>query len=102
MVLDIDSSNFASSIAEGIAIIDFWAPWCAPCKMMAPVVDKIAQNNPDILVGKVDIDECKEIAKKYNILSIPTLIIFKNGEEADRTVGVTQEKKIMEKVNAIK
>ena len=102
MVLELNQENFKSSIAKGIAVIDFWAPWCGPCKQMTPVIEKLAQEQPDLTIGKLDIDEAKEIAQDYNVLSIPTVIIFKDGEDMDRIVGVTSDKKIMEKVNSIK
>ena len=102
MALELNDNNFDATIKEGISVIDFWAPWCGPCKMMAPVVDKLATNNPDLKVGKVDIDESPQIAQKYNVMSIPTIIIFKDGEPVDQTVGVVNEKALMTKINAIK
>ena len=102
MALELNDNNFEDSVKEGIAVIDFWAPWCGPCKMMTPVINKIAANNPDIIVGKVDIDASPQIAQKYNVMSIPTIIIFKNGEPVDQTVGVVNEKVIMAKVEVAK
>ena len=102
MALELNDNNFDATIKEGISVIDFWAPWCGPCKMMTPVVDKIAANNPDLKVGKVDIDESSQIAQKYNVMSIPTIIIFKDGEPVDQTVGVVNEKALMTKINAVK
>ena len=102
MSLEFNDTNFDESIKSGIAVIDFWAPWCGPCKMMSPVIDKIANNNPDLIVAKVNIDASPGVATKYNILSIPTVIIYKNGEPAEQIVGVASEKVIMEKVNSLK
>ena len=102
MALELNNNNFEETIKEGISVIDFWAPWCGPCKMMAPVVDKIAANNPDLKVGKIDIDESPHIAQKYNVMSIPTIIIFKDGEPIDQTVGVVNEKAILAKIEAAK
>ena len=102
MTLNLNESNFAESIEKGIAVVDYWAPWCGPCKMMTPVMDKLASNHPELIVAKVNIDESPEIAKKYNIMSIPTIIIYKDGEPAEQTVGVVTEKIIMEKVESIK
>jgi thioredoxin 1 len=101
MAKELNESNFSSSIEKGIAIVDFWAPWCGPCKMMTPVIEKIANENPNLIVAKVNVDECPGIAQKYNILSIPTIIIFKDGEPSGQTIGVVTEKVIMEKVKAI-
>jgi thioredoxin 1 len=102
MAIELNDKNFDENIKSGITLVDFWAPWCGPCKMMNPVVTKIENNNPDIKVAKVDIDESPSLAQKYNVMSIPTIIIFKDGEPVDQTVGVVPEKAIMAKVNAAK
>lgn len=101
MALELNESNFESSIGKGIAIVDFWAPWCGPCKMMTPVIEKIAKENPDIVVGKVNVDDSPNLAQKYSILSIPTVIIFKDGEASGQTIGVVSETAIMDKVKAL-
>ena len=86
--------------AAPLAMVDVWATWCGPCKMMGPVVDKIADEyDGKVLVGKVDADEEMELAQRFSITSIPTLIFFKNGVEVDRKVGVLPEaaiKKILD------
>ena len=76
-VLEIDDANFEAEIlqADKPALVDFYAVWCGPCKMMSPVVDQIAEENDDIVVGKVDVDEAEEITEKYGISSIPTLMV---------------------------
>ena len=102
MTLELNESNFKNTIEKGVALIEFWAPWCGPCKMMSPLIDKIANNNPDLIVGKVDIDASQNISQMYNIQSIPTIIIFKNGEAMEQTVGVVNEKTIMNKVESVK
>ena len=102
MVLELDGKNFASTIAKGIVIVDFSATWCAPCKKMAPVIEKIAEENKDIVVAKLDIDDSREIAGEYSVLSVPTIIFFKDGEEMDRTLGVVQEQKILDKIDLLK
>ncbi len=87
--------NFA--IANGPAIVDFWATWCGPCKMIAPAVDQLADElEGRITVGKIDVDQCREVAVKYGVMSIPTLIYFKNGEEVKRFVGVQTKDKLLE------
>jgi len=101
MALELTEANFDSSVANGIAIIDFWATWCGPCKMMTPIIEKIASNHPEYTVGKVDIDAAPHIAARFNVMSIPTIIILKDGVPEDQTVGVVNEKAIMEKVNAL-
>ena len=87
-VLKIDKNNITKSISDGISLIDFYADWCGPCKLLAPTVADIATNRPNLTVGKVNVDDSPELAAKYGIMSIPTLIIFKNGEPVDRIIGV--------------
>jgi len=101
-MLELNDANFDTTVAKGIAIVDFWAPWCGPCKMMTPILEKIAKNNPNLTVGKVDIDKTPGIASKFNVMSIPTLIILKDGQPVEQTVGVVSEKVIMEKIAGIK
>lgn len=72
---------------EGTVLLDFWAGWCGPCRMMAPVVEEIAKEHPDVLVGKVDVDAEGELAKKFNIISIPTFIVLKGGKVQAQTAG---------------
>ena len=72
---------------EGTVLLDFWAGWCGPCRMMAPVVEEIANDRPDVLVGKVDVDAESELAQKFNIYSIPTFVVLKNGIVAAQTAG---------------
>ena len=102
MALLLDENNFDEKVKSGIAVIDFWAPWCVPCKMMTPVVDKIAANNPDFVVAKVDIDVSPQLAQRFNVMSVPTIIIMKDGEPVDQTIGVVTEKVIMRKIDAIR
>lgn len=101
MVKVIDNSNFESEVmASGkTCLIDFFATWCGPCKIMSPIVDEISEEMPDITVGKIDVDEAGEIAEQFGIMSIPTIIVFKNGEIAETFIGVTDKESI---VNALK
>ena len=85
-----DSKSFNEAIASGTTVVDFWATWCGPCRMQAPILDAFeAEVGDTIKVGKVDVDEEPNIARKYNIFSIPTIIAFRDGAEVARTVGVT-------------
>ena len=102
MEMMLTEENFDSTISKGIAVIDFTAPWCGPCKMLSPIIDKIAENNPDIIVAKVDIDQSPAITLRYNVMSIPTILIFKDGEPKEQTVGVVSEKVIMQKVDSLR
>ncbi|MCR4605704.1 MAG: thioredoxin [Eubacterium sp.] len=79
-------------------IVDFWAEWCGPCKMLSPIVDKVAEANDDIKVCKVDVDTNQELAMEYKTMSIPTLIAFKDGSEYKRSVGVISKSEILDLV----
>ena len=89
--------EFNTAIENGPAIVDFWAIWCGPCKMIAPVIDQVAEELEEkIVVGKIDVDECRETAAEYGVMSIPTVIYFKNGVEVKRFVGVQTKDKLLE------
>jgi len=96
-VLKITNKNFEEEILNGetTAIVDFYADWCGPCRMMSPIIDEIAEENADIKVGKVNVDENQELAMKYSVMSIPTIIIFKNGKVHKQFVGVTSKTDIL-------
>ena len=89
-VLTVTKNNFEELVlkAEGTVLLDFWAGWCGPCRMMGPVVEEIAESHPEVRVGKVNVDEEIELAQQFNVLSIPTFIVFKKGEAVSRTAGV--------------
>ena len=91
------NENFEEEVVKSDkpVLLDFWAPWCGPCKMLSPVVDKVAEETEDIKVGKVDVDDQVELAMKYQIMSIPTLLVFKNGELANQSVGVVPKQAIL-------
>ena len=93
---NLTEETFDAAVNEAsLALVDVWATWCGPCKMMGPVIDKIAEEyDGKVLVGKVDADEEMEIAQRFSISSIPTIIFFKNGVEIDRKVGVQPESAI--------
>ncbi len=100
-VVKITSDNFEEEVLKSnkTTIIDFYADWCMPCKMMSPVIDEIAEENDNIKVGKLNVDEAEDLAAKYNVMSIPTIIIFKNGKEEKRFVGVTSKENILNVLN---
>ena len=96
-VIEINNENFEKEVMKSDlpVLLDFWASWCGPCKMMLPVVDDIAESMTSIKVGKVNVDECQDLAARYNVKSIPTFIAFKNGAEVGRTVGVQSKEELM-------
>ena len=100
-ILNLNSKNFKLALRKNVILIDFWAPWCGPCKMVAPILNDIAETQDDIVIGKVNVDNNQTLASKYKVRSIPTLLIFKNGVEAGRIVGVKTKKAILKEVYSI-
>ena len=96
--ININKSNFQNEImnSEKPVLLDFWAPWCAPCRMLAPIVEEIASERPDIKVGKINVDEQPELASKFSIMSIPTLVVMKNGKIVQQVSGVRPKNAILE------
>ena len=95
-VMHITKANFDEVVSGGKPLLlDFWATWCGPCRMVAPIVEEIAAEREDILVGKVNVDEEMELAVKFGIISIPTLIVMKNGEVANKAVGYMPKAEIL-------
>ena len=95
-VLSVNNANFeAVKNSEKTVLLDFYADWCGPCRMVSPIVDEIAEERSDILVGKINVDECPELAMKFGIVSIPTLIVMKNGEPVNKMVGARPKSEII-------
>ena len=102
--IEITDSNFDSTIlnAEKPALVDFWAVWCGPCKQIGPIVEELAGEYEDrVVVGKLDVDANRETAVKYGIQAIPTLLLVKNGEIADRIVGQTDKASLASKLDSL-
>lgn len=102
-VVNLNSSNFEEEVtnSDKTVLIDFWASWCGPCKMMSPVVDQIAEELKDnVKVCKINIDEEQNLAIKYNVMSIPTFVVIKNGKETGRTIGVQDKQELINVINS--
>lgn len=97
-VITLTAENFEQEVLKSNVpvLVDFWAPWCMPCRMLAPTIDDIAKDATDFKVGKVNVDEQGELAQRYGIMSIPTLIVFRNGEAAQQTMGVQSKQAILD------
>lgn len=97
-VLTITKNNFSSEVIQSdrTVLLDFWASWCGPCRMLSPLVDEIAEELPEIKVGKVNVDEEPELAQQFGVMSIPTLVVIKNGKVVNTSIGVRPKAQILE------
>ena len=92
-VIQLTQENFAEKTSQGLMLLDFWATWCGPCQMIGPMLDQVAAEE-NITVGKINVDEQRELAMQYEIEAIPTLIVMKDGKEVDRSVGMLDKTEI--------
>ena len=96
-VIDVKTADFETEVlkSDKTVLVDFWAVWCGPCRMLSPVVDQVAEENPDIKVCKVNVDEEQQLAIKYGVMSIPSLLVFKGGELVNQSVGVIPKEEVL-------
>lgn len=94
-VINLTKENFEKEVAEGTVLVDFWAPWCMPCRMLSPVVDAVSEEVTNAKVAKVNVDEQESLAARFDVMSIPTLIVLKVGKEVKRSVGVVSKEAIV-------
>lgn len=96
-------ANFDSEVIKSAApvLVDFWAPWCGPCQAQGPIVEELAKEMDAVKIGKLNVDENPAVAQRYNIMSIPTLLIFKGGQVVEQLAGLTQKGKLKEKLSTL-
>lgn len=97
-ILTITKENFQKEVIESdqLVLIDFWASWCGPCKMLSPIIDQIAEKVTNVKIGKVNVDEQQELAQQYQVMSIPTLVIIKNGQVVKKVTGLKSQSEIID------
>jgi thioredoxin 1 len=99
-IVNATDQTFAAETSSGLVLADFWAPWCGPCKMIAPVLEEIDQEMGDkVKIVKLDVDDNQETAAKFGVMSIPTLILFKDGEVVDKVIGFQPKEALAEVIN---
>ena len=101
-IIELTASNFEAETKSGIVLIDFWAPWCGPCRMQIPILDQVAEKLPAVKIGKVNVDENGELAVQFGVNTIPYLVIFKDGKKVNEFVGMRQANVLVDALNAAK
>jgi len=100
--IELTNDNFEATVNEGVSLVDFWAPWCGPCRMLAPVIDELAEDfDGKANICKVNTDEQQDLAVKYGVRSIPTIVFMKDGEVVDTLVGAQSKQALADKINSL-
>ena len=100
--IELTEANFQEKVSKGVAVVDFWASWCGPCKMMAPIPDEVAGEYDDVLFGKVNVDEQPALANAFRVNAIPTLVFFKDGKAVQQAVGLQQKSALERAIDGVK
>ncbi|HHT50481.1 MAG TPA: thioredoxin [Eubacteriaceae bacterium] len=103
-VLILNEDNFEQEVEKSsrLVVVDFWADWCGPCKMLGPIIDEIAdENQEDAVIAKLNVDEERNLARKFRVMSIPSILFFKDGKEVDRMVGVQSKEDLLNKIESL-
>ena len=95
-LIHLTNEAFDKATASGLAMVDFWATWCGPCRMLSPIVDEVAEERPDVKVGKVNVDEQPELAERFGVETIPTLLVFRNGQAGEPLIAPGSKAQIVE------
>lgn len=98
-IVELTDANFDEFVKNGKVLVDFWAPWCGPCRMMAPVLEELAQETDEVTIAKVNVDENPQVAARFGVMSIPTLALLADGREQDRIIGFTDKETLKAKLN---
>lgn len=98
--INVNLDNFEEEVlnSDKPVLVDFWAPWCGPCRMVVPIVEEIAKEHPEIKVAKINVDEQSELAEKFQVMSIPTLMVFKEGKVVNQSMGARPKQQILEMI----
>ena len=102
-VVEIDGQSFESKIggSEGLALVDFWAPWCGPCRMMHPILEELADEyDGKAIIARCNVDDAQALAGKFNVTAIPTIVLFKDGQEVDKIIGVVPAEELKKRLDA--